>query len=66
MRYFGKDGDGGEKFGCAGTYFGRQGAAISTNGGELFQHVTDTGLFTFARYGAYPSDDVWCTCLFGR
>jgi hypothetical protein len=60
VRYFGKDGNGGEKFGCAGTYFGKQGSAITTDGGQFFVRANDAGLFTFARYGAYPSDDVFC------
>eukprot|EP00730_Choanoeca_flexa_P003467 TRINITY_DN11416_c4_g7_i2.p3 TRINITY_DN11416_c4_g7~~TRINITY_DN11416_c4_g7_i2.p3 ORF type:complete len:301 (+),score=87.58 TRINITY_DN11416_c4_g7_i2:2095-2997(+) len=59
IRYFGKDGEGGEKFGAAGFYLNGQGAAVTRNGGEFFTKAFDRDLFTDIRYGAYPSDDVW-------
>lgn len=60
VRFLGKDGSGGKKFGVAGTFqFGKkQGCAISTDGGKKFTPY-DAGLFTFARYGAYPTDTTW-------
>jgi photosystem II stability/assembly factor-like uncharacterized protein len=59
VRYLGTNGDGGQKFGCAGTYFGRQGIALTTDGGRFFRTVAAPNLFTDARYAAFPTDDVW-------
>ena len=61
VRFIGKDGDGGERFGCAGSKFGKQGTALTSNGGVTFKHMSNPDLFTYARYGAYPSNDVFCT-----
>jgi photosystem II stability/assembly factor-like uncharacterized protein len=59
VRYIGPNGDGGHSFGVAGTYGGKQGAAITKNGGKTFSHATTDVLFTEARYGAYPTDNTW-------
>ncbi|EDQ87226.1 uncharacterized protein MONBRDRAFT_38017 [Monosiga brevicollis MX1] len=59
VRYLGKDGDGGSKFGCAGQYRGHQGIALTTDGGKLWKPVFADKLFTAARYAAFPSDSVW-------
>ncbi|EGD79233.1 hypothetical protein PTSG_09954 [Salpingoeca rosetta] len=58
-RYIGVNGDGGKRFGVAGTYHGRQGVAISEDGGKLFKAFTTDELFTYSRYGAYPTDSTW-------
>jgi hypothetical protein len=60
VRYLGKDGDGGHKFGCTGTYHFEtyEGVAVSNNGGKTFT-AYNASLSTFARYGAFPTDDVW-------
>jgi photosystem II stability/assembly factor-like uncharacterized protein len=60
VRYFGKNGDGGHKFGCAGSYTnGKQGVSVSTNSGKAFTHFLAPDLVTDARYAAFPSDNVW-------
>jgi len=59
IRYVGSDGEGGLRFGCAGTYRGKQGVAMTLNGGVTFQPVFATPLFTEARYAAFPSTSVW-------
>eukprot|EP00053_Salpingoeca_punica_P024749 m.14551 g.14551 ORF g.14551 m.14551 type:complete len:385 (+) comp7155_c0_seq2:65-1219(+) len=60
VRYLGTNGDGGKKFGCAGTYkFGKvQGVAVSQDGGKTFV-AFNASLFTLARYAAFPTDTTW-------
>jgi photosystem II stability/assembly factor-like uncharacterized protein len=59
IRFIGKDGDGGKQFGAAGSYLGKQGVAITTDGGKFFHTVAAPALKTAARYACYPSADVW-------
>jgi len=58
IRYIATDNDG-ERFGCANSFFGYGGAAITHDGGVLFEQRPAPELFTFARYGAYPSENTW-------
>lgn len=58
VRYIGLNGDGGKKFGVTGQYGRKQGVAISVNSGKQFT-AYDAGLYTDARYGAFPTDDIW-------
>lgn len=58
VRHIGKNGDGGHKFAIAGAHKGVQGVGISVNSGEIFK-TFDAGLSTAARYGAFPTDDIW-------
>lgn len=58
-RYIGVNGDGGHRFGIAGTYRGQQGVAISNNGGKTFTPFTSDEFFTYSRYAAYPTDNIW-------
>lgn len=58
-RFIGVNGDGGKRFGVAGTYRGHQGVAITNDGGKLFKPYFADEIFTYARYAAYPTDDIW-------
>jgi photosystem II stability/assembly factor-like uncharacterized protein len=49
----------GKKFGVTGTFGGKQGVAVSVNGGANFKRYPISALFTDARYGAFPSDTTW-------
>ena len=58
VRYIGTNGDGGLKFGVTGQYGAVEGVGISVDGGKTFK-TFDAKLDTEARYGAFPSDNVW-------
>ncbi len=49
----------GKMFGLTGTFGGKQGVAVSTNGGAVFKRFPISALFTDARYGAFPSPTTW-------
>jgi len=57
-RFVGVNGDGGHVFGVAGGNPQGQGVALTKNGGISFKGY-NAGLFTEARYGAFPTDDIW-------
>ena len=60
IRHVGPNGVGGHKFAATGDYPLRKtnGVALSVNSGISFS-VFDAKLFTEARYGAFPTTDVW-------
>ena len=58
-RYVGVNGDGGKRFAVTGSYGGKNGVAISNDGGKLYKAYTSDVFFTYARYGAFPTDDIW-------
>ena len=59
MRYLGQNGDGGHKFGCAGTYRGKNGVAITQNSGRTFSPFVSDKFYTIARYASFPTDTTW-------
>jgi len=60
VRHLGISTDDGHKYGCAGTYRGKAGVAITVNSGRTFSiHPAGAGLYASARYGAFPTDSVW-------
>ena len=59
MRYVGVNGDGGLKFGIAGSYLpNTEGVGFSVDGGATFK-AFDANLTTIDRYGAFPTDTTW-------
>ncbi len=49
----------GKKFGLSGVFGGKQGVAVSSDGGVSFKRYPINALFTEARYGAFPSATTW-------
>jgi len=61
VRYIGTDGEGGLSFGVAGQYklFGTlHGVGVSRDGGKTFTPYA-ANMQTFARYGAFPTNNTW-------
>jgi len=62
VKFIGQNGDGGMKYGLAGTYLRGltqvQGVGITVDGGKTITSY-ETGLQAIARFGTFPTEKVW-------